>query len=185
MAEPEDVPEPRARAVPWTALALVVALIAAAVFAFLWRGAAETSPEEVQEFLSAESGEIEDVTREVVGLLINYDSGTLEDAASTVRTLATGSFLDEYEALLGQRLGEELEAAGAASEGEIVQGPDVTFGSPSEAQAIVTTRQTTTSDRNPDGVTFLYVMRVSLVDTSDAGWKADDLEILSRQAGGG
>lgn len=185
MDEPEEELEPRTRAIPWTALALVVALIAAIVFAVLWRGAAETSPEEVQSFLSTESAEVEDVAEQVVGLLINYDAESLEGAAETVRTLATGSFLDEYEALLGQSLGEELEAAGASSEGDIVQGPDVTFASPSEAQALVTTRQTTRSDRNPDGVTFVYVMRVSLVDTSDAGWKADDLEILSRQAAEG
>ena len=164
---------------PWLGAALVSALVLAAVFAFLWNGERSTSPDEVDNFLSEASGEVEDVTAEVVDLLINYDSETLNERSETILPLATGSFREEYERLVGEGLGEALAEAGASSEGEIVDGPDVSFASSSEAHALVTTRQTTSSQRAPEGVTFLYMMRITLLDTD--GWKADDVEILSRQ----
>lgn len=182
MADEEEI-RAGSRPFPWLAAALAVAVVLAVVFAVLWRSASETTPEEVDGFLSAERGDAADVAGRVVDLLINYDSESLAARADVIPQIATGSFREEYEALVGQALGEELEAAGASSEGEIIDGPDVTFASPTEAQAIVATRQTTQSEQNPDGVTFLYVMRVTLVDTGD-GWKADDVEILSRQTAG-
>ena len=183
MADEEPISQPR-RAFPWLAAALVVATGLAILFAVLWRASAEVSPDEIDEHLSQSASDVEDVTNEVVDLLINYDSETLEERSRSLLPLATGSFRQEYERLVGEGLGEALADAGASSEGEIVDGPDVTFASSSEASAIVGTRQTTQSEQNPQGVTFLYVMRVTLTQSGD-DWKADDVEILSRQTAAG
>jgi len=185
MADEETEVRPSRRPFPWIASALVVAVALAGVFAVLWRGASDTTPEEVDDFLSSSAGEIEDVTNEVVDLLINYDSESLEERSESILPLATGSFRQEYERLVGEGLGEALEEAGASSEGEVVDGPEVSFVSSSEAHAVVRTRQRTQSRQNPDGVTFLYVMRITLLDMGDGGWKADDVEILSRETAAG
>ena len=187
MADEEQIDRPTEetrRPFPWLAVALAVAVGLAILFAILWRSAIETTPEEVDEVLSGSAGEVEDVTTEVVDLLINYDSETLEERSQSLLPLATGSFRQEYERLVGEGLGEALADAEASSEGEIVEGPQVTFASSSEAHAIVGTRQTTQSQQNPEGVTFLYVMRVTLTESGGA-WKADDVEILSRQTATG
>ena len=74
-----------------------------------------------------------------------------------------------------------LEKSTASSRGQILDGPDVFFESPSEATALLRVEQTTQSNDNPTGQTFTYVMQLSLVDTTDQGWKADRVEILSQQ----
>ena len=180
MDEEQELESPRPRPFPWMALALSAALALAAFFAILWRSSAEIAPDEVRAFLEEERPGVEDVASRVVDVLINYDAESLGEASESIPDVATGDFLDEFEQLLGQQLGEELAAAGASSEGEIVDGPNVAFASPTEAEALLTTRQTTQSRRNRQGVTFVYVMRVSLVSI-DGVWKADDLEILNRQ----
>jgi hypothetical protein len=176
--EPEEMDAAR-RPFPGLAMGLVAAIAVAVAFAFLWNSERTTSADEVDGFLSDRKARVEEVTSQVVDLLINYDSETLAERSDSVLPLATGSFREEYERLVGEGLGEALEEAGASSEGEIVDGPDVSFTSSSQAQALVTTRQTTSSQDNPNGVTFLYVMRITLVNSD--GWKADDVEILSRQ----
>lgn len=40
----------------------------------------------------------------------------------------------------------------------------------------------TQSDDNPEGRTFLYEMKITLVDTESGGWKIDGVEILSERA---
>jgi hypothetical protein len=41
--------------------------------------------------------------------------------------------------------------------------------------------QTTQSSENPTGQTIVYNLRVTLIDTSDGGWKVDGVEILSEE----
>jgi hypothetical protein len=181
---PQEPAATRASSRSWLWIALAIATTLAVVFGLLWSRSLETTPEEVDEYLTSAAVDVEEVTTEVVDLLINYDSETLEERSESILPLATGSFREEYERLVGEGLGEALAEAEASSEGEIVDGPDVTFASSTQAESLVTTRQTTSSQQRPEGITFIYVMRITLVD-EDGDWKADDVEILSRQTAAG
>ncbi len=173
---------PRKRSlVPALAAALVICLALAGVFAFLWLQAVDTSPEEVSAFLAEERPEVHEVATEVATLLINYDSTNLEERAAEIVPLSVGRFRQQYEDLISQGLGQALEDVAASSRGQILQGPDVSFVSPSEAVAILETTQTTQSNENPGGQTFNYVMRLTLVDTPEGGWKVNLFEVLSQQ----
>ena len=168
--------------VPLLVAGLVLSLATAGAFALLWQRDREVTSDEVGAFMASRVGEVEDVATQDVTLLINYDSTNLEEQSQKVLPLATGSFREQYQQLLGQGLGDALEKATASSRGQILEGPDVTFHSPSEAVAILRTTQTTQSNDNPGGRTFIYVMKLTLVNTESEGWKADRVEILSQQA---
>jgi hypothetical protein len=180
---PQEADRPKRRVlVPLLVGALVLVLALAGTFAALWQRDRTTTSDEVGAFMAERIGDVEGVAQQVVTLLINYDSTNLEEQAAKVIPLATGSFRTQYEQLIGQGLGQALEKATASSRGQILEGPDVTFKSPSEAVAILRTTQTTQSNDNPGGRTFVYVMKLTLVDTTSGGWKADRVEILSQQA---
>lgn len=167
--------------VPALAAALIVAVALAATFGFLWLQAVDTSPEEVATFLSEATPEVHSVATEVATLLINYDSTNLDERADEIVPLSVGRFRQQYEDLVSQGLGQALEDTAASSRGQILQGPDVSFASPSEAIAILETTQTTQSNENPGGRTFNYVMRLTLIDTPEGGWKVNLFEVLSQQ----
>ena len=167
--------------VPLLAAGLVISLALAGTFAFLWLQAVDTSPEEVGTFLSEETPKVHEVATEVATLLINYDSTNLEERAGEIVPLSVGRFRQQYEDLVSQGLGEALEDTAASSRGQILQGPDISFASPSEAIAILETTQTTQSNENPGGRTFNYVMRLTLIDTPEGGWKVNLFEVLSQQ----
>lgn len=173
---------PRKLLVPMLVAGLVLAVALAAVFAVLWVQNKETSADEVQSFLGAESSQAEARAEKIVNLLMNYDSTNLDDVSEQVLALSTGSFADDYRDTLKRGLGDALEQSTASSRGQILEGPNVFFKSPSEATAIVRAEQTTQSNSNPGGQTFTYVMQLSMVHTSDGGWKADGVQILSQQA---
>ena len=167
--------------VPALAAALVVSLALAGTFVFLWLQAVDTSPEEVGTFLTEQTPQVHEVATEVATLLINYDSTNLDERAEEIVPLSVGRFRQQYEDLISQGLGEALEDTAASSRGQILQGPDVSFASPSEAVAILETTQTTQSNENPGGRTFNYIMRLTLIDTPDGGWKVNLFEVLSQQ----
>lgn len=171
----------RLRLVPVLIAGLVVALALAGTFAFLWLQAVDTSAEEVAAYLSEQTPEVHEVATEVATLLINYDSTNLEERAEAIVPLSVGRFRQQYEDLISQGLGEALEDTAASSRGQILQGPDISFASPSEAIAILETTQTTQSNENPGGRTFNYVMRLTLIDTPEGGWKVNLFEVLSQQ----
>lgn len=176
----ERAPLWRRYLVPGLGALLVVAIALAATFGALWFQARETSPEEVGDFLATQRPVVEDRATELVGLLMNYDSTNLDERSEAILPIATGSFRQQYEEIL-QGLGAALEEAAASSRGEILDGPDVSFRSASEAIALTRVTQTTQSSENPGGETFIYEMEITLVDTTDGGWKADRVEILSEQ----
>lgn len=176
----ERAPLGRRYLVPGLGALLVVAIALAATFGALWFQARETSPEEVGDFLATQRPVVEDRATELVGLLMNYDSTNLDERSEAILPIATGSFRQQYEEIL-QGLGAALEEAAASSRGEILDGPDVSFRSASEAIALTRVTQTTQSSENPGGETFIYEMEITLVDTTDGGWKADRVEILSEQ----
>ncbi|MFN2388990.1 MAG: hypothetical protein ABR575_05220 [Actinomycetota bacterium] len=172
----------RRRAVPVLVAGLVLAGALAATFALLWAQSKDAQPSEVTSFLAGERDAAETRATEVITLLMNYDSTNLDQRAAQIRELATGTFRDQYDRLVSQGLGKALASAAASSRGQIVEGPDVSFRSSSEAVALARVSQTTQSTDNPEGRTFLYVLKVILVKTQDGGWLADQVEILSEQS---
>ncbi|MGH2757434.1 MAG: hypothetical protein ACRDI3_06570, partial [Actinomycetota bacterium] len=167
---------------PVLAALAVVGLATAAVFGTLYLSS-EPAPEEIGAFLSDERPQIEERSRRVADLLVNYDSTTLEGVSAEMLEIATGNFREQYEETLssGPGLSAALEEASASSRGEILEGPDVSFRTPSEAIAILSVTQTAQSNSNPGGQTFDYVLKITLIDTVDGGWKADRVEVISTQ----
>lgn len=165
--------------VPLAIAGLVVTTALAATFAFLWLQAADTSREEVGSYLADEAPKAADTATEVATLLMNYDATNIDQRRDEIVELSVGRFREQYEDLLSQGLGAALEETSASSRGQILQGPDVAFVSGSEATAILRTTQTVQSKDNPGGMTFEYVMQLTLIDTPDAGWKVNLIEILS------
>ena len=186
-----DVPaassdEPRSPNRRWTtpvlAGLLVVALAAAAVFGYLYL-TSDVSSDDVGTALSEEIPEAQEVSRRVANLLLNYDSTNLERVANEMLDIATGNFREQYEEVLssGAGLGAALEEASASSRGSILKGPDIYFRSGAEAIALMNVTQTAQSNSNPGGSTIDYVLKITLIDTQDEGWKADRVEVISTQ----
>lgn len=160
----------------------VISLATAAVFGYLYL-TNEVSTEDVGIALSEQAPEVKDVSERVAGLLLNYDSTNLEEVSTQMLEIATGNFREQYEEVLssGAGLGAALEEASASSRGEILSGPDVYFQSGSEAIALMDVTQTAQSNSNPAGTTIDYVLKITLIDTQDGGWKADRVEVISTQ----
>ena len=167
--------------VPALIAGLVISLALAATFGFLWLQSVDTSTEEVGAFLSEEAPAVADTATEVATLLINYDSTNIEERREQVIPLTIGRFREQYEDLLAQGLGAALEETAASSRGQILQGPDVSFVSASEASALLQTTQTVQSNDNVAGRTFSYVMQLTLIRTPEGDWKVNLFKILSQQ----
>lgn len=165
--------------VPALIAGLVASLAVAGVFFVLVLRGSGTSAEDVRGFLADERPEVESVAAELITMFMNYDSTNLDERAQSIRALATGSLREDYEELIEQGLGEALERAVASSRGQIISGPDVSFRSPFEAVALARATQTTQSQENPQGRTFEYNLKITLLKTAEGGWKAEAFEILS------
>lgn len=170
--------------VPALVAALVVTASLAAAFAALWltkEGDERTSAREVGSYLGAHIPQVEDRAAEVATLLLNYDSTNIEEVSDQILALATGDFRDDYEDIVGGgNLQEALEESASSSRGQILDGPDVYFRSASEAIALVEVSQIAQSQSNPAGSNIDYVMKMTLVATSE-GWKADGVDVISQQ----
>ncbi len=177
-----DIQPTRRMVVPLLVAGLVVALAAAGVFGTLYL-TGDVSGEAIGTALSEESPGVEDRAGTVANLLLNYDSTNLEEVSTQMLDVATGNFREQYEEVLagGAGLGAALAEASASSRGQILDGPDVYFKSADEAIAIMRVTQTAQSNSNPGGSTIDYVLKITLIDTSDGGWKADRVEVLSTQ----
>jgi lipopolysaccharide export LptBFGC system permease protein LptF len=167
--------------VPALIAGLVIALTLTGTFVFLWLQSVDTSPEEVGNYIADEAPVVADVALEVATLLSNYDATNIEERREQIVDLSVGRFRQQYEDLLSQGLGAALEETAASSRGQILNGPDVSFVSGSEASAIIETTQTVQSNDNPTGRTYRYVMQLTLIDTPDGGWKVNEFLILSQQ----
>lgn len=166
--------------VPALVGALVLALALAATFFALWLQTADPSSEDVGEYLSAAEPEVEERATEIAELLFTYDSTTIDRVAERILKLSTGNFAREYEQLIfGRGLSEALQNAKASSRGVILEGPDVSFVGPAEAVVLFDIRQTVQNKNSPSGVSVNYVTRLTLIDTTDGGWKADRIDLLS------
>lgn len=170
-------PRPAASRTRLLVASLIAALVLAAAMGLLWRGEAGTSPGEVGDFLLGEAPAARSAASRVTDLLMNYDAESIDEVGSRLIELSTGNFRSEYERLLPD-LGPALRRSGASSEGRIVEGPDVTFSSGTQAVAIERVVQTTRS-RSVEERTIAYTLKIMLVKDGDT-WKADGLEFLSR-----
>jgi hypothetical protein len=157
----------------------VLAIALAGTFFVLWLQAAETSPDEVAEFLSKEEPEVQRVSAELINLLSNYDATNIEQVADRMLELSTGNFRSDFEEVFASGLGVALEEVSASTRGQVLSGPDISFRSPSEAVAIARVSQTVQNRELPEGRTFEYLIEITLIDTVGGGWKADRVEILS------
>lgn len=177
----EEGPRQRGKfLVPVLAGALALAVLVAATFAILWVQSSKIEPEDINEYISDARTEVEPLAEQAVDLLMNYDSTNLEQRRSEMLAIATGEFREDYDDFTST-LGRVLREADASSRGDLVDDPRISFSSASEAVAIMRTTQTTQSSENPTGQTILYNLRVTLIDTSDGGWKVDGVEILSEE----
>lgn len=163
----------------WIAIA-VISIALTVVFANLWIGARGIEPGEVNEFILKESSPAEATATDVITAITTYDSDTIEEVRSQLLELSTGSFREDYEALLEGGLGQVLEESAIDSTGDIVDGPDVGFSSATEAIAVARVVQDVTSRETPGGRTVFLVIRLGLI-LEDETWKADSLRILSQQ----
>lgn len=177
-----DESGPKRWLVPVLVAALVVSLASAGVFGALYL-TSDVSSDEVGSVLAEQAPEVEDIGQRVANLLLNYDSTNLEEVSNQMLSIATGNFREQYAEVLssGAGLGAALEEASASSRGSILEGPDVYFRSGTEAIAIMRVTQTAQSNSNPGGSTIDYVLKITLIDTQDGGWKADRVEVLSTQ----
>lgn len=182
IAEPRKKPSERGWKVPALVALAVVGVASAATFGVLYMTGA-VAPTEVNAYLDDERPEVSERARQVADLLLNYDSTNLDEVSAQMLKLATGNFREQYAEVLssGAGLGSALEEASASSRGQLLDDPDVAFRGSAEALAILRVTQTTQSNSNPEGRTFEYILKITFVDTSDAGWKADRVEILSAQ----
>ena len=182
--EPAQDPDAAGSRRRWPLIALVAALVLAgalaATFGLLWWQARETQPEDVRNYLLAEVAPTEERSEQLITLLLNYDATNIAQRPDEIRPLATGRFLEQYNELIGQGLDELLEEASSSSRGQIISGPDISFRSPSEAIALARVSQTAQSQDNPQGTTYVYVLKLTLVKTTE-GWLADEVEILSEE----
>jgi hypothetical protein len=166
----------------WRSILIALAVLAtalAATFFVLWLQAAETSPDEVAEFLSGEEPEVQRVSAELISLLSNYDATNIDQVAKRMLEISTGNFRADFEEVFASGLGGALEEVSASTRGEVLSGPDISFRSPSEAVAIARVSQTVQNRDLPEGRTFEYLIEITLIDTVGGGWKADRVEILS------
>ncbi len=163
------------------AAGLVLALALASVFGVLWLRGAGTTPDDFTTFIDDAGPDVEKTATDIATLLMNYDSTNLEQVGRQLLELSTGDFAADYERILGQGLGDALQEVTASSRGQILAGPDIYFKSASEAIALLQLVQTTQSKEMPEGQSIKYQMKITLVDTSDEGWKAARVEILSQE----
>src|SRR3989337_612028 len=116
VAQPHEPDTKRRWLTPLLVGLTVVGLATAAVFGILYLRS-EPSAEDVGAFLSDERPIIEERSRKVADLLVNYDSTNLDEVSSQMLELATGNFREQYEEVLasGGGLGSALEEQSASS----------------------------------------------------------------------
>ena len=177
-----DAPRPRLRdrsfLVPVLAGALVVSLSLAGVFAVLWAQSLDTSPEEVGEFMADSRPAVDRSATEVINLLSNYDATNIDQVAERMLEISTGNFRKDYQATFAAGLLGALQKVAASTRGQILSGPDIAFRSASEAVAVARVSETVQNKQIPEGRTFEYLIEITLIDTTEGGWKADRVEIL-------
>ncbi len=162
------------------AFLLVLSLGTTGAFAALWLRSKDTEPQEVTAALFAESSAAAETASLVIEALLDYDSASLGEQREKLLGLTTGTFREQYEELIAGELEVILERTSASSEGDIADGPDISFETADRAVAIARVTQEVTA-RGSGTRDVFYVMRLTLI-RDPGGWKADTLQILSQQS---
>lgn len=162
---------------PW--LIAIVAVALAGIFAFLWVGERDVSPDEVDSALTAELPEAEATANDVILGVTNFDAQSFDEVQDDLLPLTTGPFRADYQELLDAGLGEALQQGAITSTGEIVDGPFVGMSSSERGVAVARVVQEVNSRATPGGRTVFMVLRLDLVKEG-ARWKADSLQVLAQ-----
>lgn len=184
--EPGAAEPKRGFLLPGLIAGVVVASCLAITFFVLWLLAADRSVgerrAEVTTFTEDQRAEVEAITEDVVETLTTYDSTNADQLRGRLAEVATGSFLDKAEEFIQHGLVEALKGASVSSRGRIIYGPDIAFISGSRAMAVLGVEQVYQNRDNPTGDTIEYSLQIDFTDVEDAGWRADDVTLLSAQS---
>ena len=167
--------------VPALAIAMVLAFASAVTLGLFWVRDRDTNADEVGSFLADQKPAVEKTVTKVVDLLTNYDATNIDDVVDEMLGITTGSFRKDYQDTFERGFGNAIKKASTSARGQILTGPDVSFRSADEAVAVVRVQQTIQNNQLPEGRTYVDVMQITLINTSDGGWKADRVEILGGQ----
>lgn len=169
-------PEARTKAL---AVGLVIAIGAAAAFAFLWVRDREPTGEEVTAYLGRDKDEISRTATAALEALMNYDADSIEGRRAELEPLLTGSLRAQYDEIITGGLDRALQQTGATAEADIVSGPDVAFTSGERAEATARLVQQVTLEDRETPITGFYVLRLALIP-QEGRWRVDRFEILSQ-----
>jgi type IV secretory pathway component VirB8 len=172
------------RRLPIVLVSLAVAV--AAAMGFLWVRDRGASPAEIDSSLARNIPSIAERAQTLTKLLMDYTPRTLQQRSDQLLALSTGDFRDQYEKLLQGGLDTALTKAHTTAKARIVDGPDVSFTSSAEAQAVLRIIQTTKKKGALIARHIYYVLRFTMqnesTDAALTDWRASKFEILSQQS---
>jgi hypothetical protein len=178
--------EPKAALPRWLIAVALIALAAAVAMTFLWVRDRGASAADLDEQLRTGVGPVSERAKTITELLMDYNPGTLQQRSDELLAISTGEFRDQYETLLKGGLDTALTKANTNANAKIVDGPDVSFTSSREAQAVLRVIQTAKKKGALVPRRLFYVLRFTLQNTStdpdSPDWRASRLDILSQQS---
>lgn len=159
------------RWLPW--LLLILALIVAGVFAYLWWG-----------YRSEENDrrEIEEVATRFTNALTDFSAATIERDVEEIKEFAVGTFSDEVETFFGQETIDAVKEADATSQGDI-DGLYVQSIGESSASVFALVSETVTNASLTEPQTDTLRIEIDLIETTE-GWKVESVQILQAPGGG-
>lgn len=161
----------RSRALPWGLL--VVAVAAAVLFWWMWRG--ERAEDAVR-------SEVEATATRFLRALTTFAAETIEEDVEEIRSFATGDFAAEVEETFSDERIEAIRESEARSSGEVrsvfVQSLEGTT-----AEVFAAVDETIANAASPTPRTELLRIELQLIETPD-GWKVSGVEVLQSPGAG-
>jgi hypothetical protein len=155
----------RSRLLPWSLFA--VALIAAVVLAFLWRGAKSGEHKRTQ---------VAAVANRFLIALTNFQGQTIDADLREIRSFAVGDFAEQVNTFFDQDAIKALRDAKAKSVGRVQNLFVESLSGPSATVFGVVNEQVTNA-ANPSPRTTVVRIEIEMLDTN-AGWKVNRVNIL-------
>ncbi|CAN5538515.1 hypothetical protein BH20ACT23_BH20ACT23_08190 [soil metagenome] len=153
------------RFLPW--FLLVLALIAAVAFGFLWQ---ESRSEENAE------GELRAQATEFIDDLTSISAETAEADAEAIKEWAVGDFGNEAEVFYGQKAIDAVVEAEATTEGDI-QKLFVQSLTDGEGSVFAVVNYTVTNAGTDEPKTDTVRLSIEMIE-SDGGWKVNSVRLL-------
>jgi hypothetical protein len=152
-------------ALPWGLL--VIASVAAVVFAYLWQDA--SAQDRSEEEMRARA-------QDFVVALTNFGSNSIEADVEEIRSFATGTFAEEVDELFSDEVIARIKDAEATSEATVrkIFVQSLTDENAS-VFAVVTQRIMNTTLSEPES--SIARMEIDLIKTS-SGWKVEEVELF-------